>query len=40
VKNKKNEIESTVSVVMSKRLDLRRRRFWLWRRRKYFWAWL
>ena len=26
--------------VMSKRLDLRRRRFWFVRRRKYFWAWL
>lgn len=30
----------TESVVMSKRLDRRRRRFWLLRRRKYFWAWL
>lgn len=30
----------TVSVVMSKRLDLRRLRLWLLRRRKYFWAWL
>lgn len=27
-------------VVISKRLDLRRRRLKLFRRRKYFWAWL
>lgn len=30
----------TESVVISKRLDLRRRRLRLLRRRKYFWAWL
>lgn len=29
-----------VSGVMSKRLNLRRRRLWFVRRRKYFWAWL
>lgn len=30
----------TESVVMSKRLERRRRRLRLFRRRKYFWAWL
>lgn len=29
-----------ISVVMSNRLDLRRRLLWLFSRRKYFWAWL